>query len=160
MIEKLWEFSDAQALPSATTVIATKIIDWSAAGSQYLDMMNSGMELWVVVMVNTVPTGTSAVVKCYQHSTTTITSGDLLDTGDIRAVAYMSANAQSIHHILYARELSGLLASAMAFDGTTDRYFGLAYTAVGNCTDGKVDAWLQVGKPVMPTTQVNTSNIT
>ena len=155
MIQKLWEFADALAMPNATTAIMTYIIDWTT--SEYLEMMNSGVELWVVVTVNTVPTGTSAVILAYQHTTTTITSGDLLDTGDIRVVANMSANAQDIKHVLYARELSGLLASALAVG--SDQYFGLAITTVGDCSDGKVDAWLQVGKPKMPTTQVNTSNI-
>lgn len=158
MIEKLWEFSDAQAMPNATTAICDYIIDWTA--SKFTDMMNSGVELWIVVTINTVSaTGTSLKIEAYQHSTTTITSGDLLDTGGNRAIAYMSANSQSIQHVLYARELSGLLAEAKAFDGTVDRYFGLVMDATGNCSDGKIDAWLQVGKPKMPIAMVVSSNI-
>ena len=156
MIEKLWEFSDAQSMPNATTAVCTYVIDWTT--SILLEMLNSGVELWVVVTCNTVPSaGTSLAVMAYQHTSTTITSGSLLDTGDDRARANMSANATSAKHILYARELSGLLASAQAITAT--RYFGLVLSGTGDVSTGKVDAWLQPGKPVIPTTMVVTSNI-
>ena len=157
MIEKLFEFADAMTMASGATYELDYVIDWTAAGNQYLDMMNSGVSLWVVVTVNTVPAGTSLVVMAYQHTSAAVDDGDLLDTGDVRVVADISANAGSIQHILYARELSGLMATAMAL--TAKRYFGLAITADGDCSGGKVDAWLQVGKPKMPTTMVTTSNI-
>lgn len=158
MIEKLWEFADALAMPNATTAICTYIIDWTA--NSYVDMAFSGVELYVVVTCNTVPgAGTSLKVEAYQHSTTTITSGNLLDTGADRAIAYMSASAQSKYHWLYVRELRGLLLEAYAFDGTLDRYFGLVLDGTGDVSTGKVDAWLQLGPPPLPLTQVVTSNI-
>lgn len=154
--EKLWEFSNAQALVSATTAISTNIVDLTT--SKWDEWKNMAVPLWLVVTCNVVPTGTSVTVSVMQHSTTTITSGDTLLTGRTLAVADMSASVDDPGHYLLVVPIMSCICSLQAAD--VDEYFGLVYTCAGNCTDGYVDAYiLATAHPPIPTTQVVTSNI-
>lgn len=152
IFEKVWEFSDADALPDNTSAIADNIVDTTA--SAYDEWNNMVVPLWLIVTVNTVGTGTSAVAKVYQHSTTTITSGDLLLTGPILTVANQSASARNDGHYLLVVPVLTIMAAAAAMSGQ-DRYWGLVYTASGTMTDGSVDAYIAAtDHPPIPTTQV------
>jgi predicted RecA/RadA family phage recombinase len=153
--DKAWVFSTAQAMPNATQSICTYIFDWTS--SELMALKNTEPQLWLVVTCNTVPTGTSLKIEVYQHSTTTITSGDLLMTGRDMAVADMSAKAQDPGHWLFHVPVMSVLGNLQADD--VDQYMGIVMDATGNCSDGKIDAWLQHGQPLIPTTQVLTSNI-
>lgn len=154
--EKLWEFSDAQAMPNNTTAVCTNICDWTS--SIYVPWINSGVDLWLVVTVNTVPgAGTSLAVLIYQHTTTSIGSGDLLLSGADIAIAKMSANPLSRYHYLLAVPFSACFCGKQNAD--LKQYFGLVLSATGDVSTGAVDAHLRVGKPPVPTVQVTTSNI-
>lgn len=156
IFEKLWEFSDHQVLVSGTTAISTNIVDWTT--SNYDEWVNTEIPLWLVVTVNTVFTGTSTKVMVYQHSTTTITSGDLLMTGRDVVAADVSANPRDPGHFLFCVPVMSCLSSIQTAD--RDRYFGLVYGCTGNCSDGYVDAFiLASAQPPIPTTQIVTSNV-
>ncbi len=90
IFEKLWEFSDHQVGVSGTTAIATNIVDTTT--SEWDEWKNTEVPLWIVVTVNVASGGTSVKIMVYQHSTTTITSGDLMMTGRDLALADASGS--------------------------------------------------------------------
>jgi len=156
IFEKLWEFSDHQIGVNGTAVIATNIVDWTT--SEYDEWKNTEIPLWIVVTANTVSGGTSVAVKVYQHSTTTITSGDLLLTGRDVLLADASASARDPGHYLLCVPVMSCLGSLQTADW--DRYFGIVYECTGDCSGWYFDAYiLASAHPPIPTTQVLTSNI-
>jgi len=146
-IEKLFEFSDAQAMPDDATVISTNVLNWV----ENFQFEVCHKPLFIVVKINTVTsTGTSIVAQVRRHTTATTTSGTLLLTGEIVATANMSADPRSMNHILAVFVLPPRMDSS--------DYLGLEYTCVGTCSDGAVDAYVSPNVP-WHSTQVNTSNI-
>lgn len=138
-----WTFSDAQAMPNATTAICTNWIDWQSGVNK--DWINSPIPLWIIVTCNTVPgAGTSIQVLFYQHTTTTITSGDLLWSGPTITRANLSIDPFNDGHVIAAVPLLTLMAAAQTMSGQ-DRYFGPVLSASGDMSTGKVDAWLHLG---------------
>jgi hypothetical protein len=145
ILDHNWQFDAAAkvAMPSGTTGIITNVIDWTA--SAWKDWINSPQPLWYIVVCVDVPdAGTSIKVDFYQHSTTTITSGDLLWTGPAITVANLSADPQNDGHVLAAIPLLTIMAAAQAMGGQ-DRYMGGVLEAVGNCSTGGVRAFLHIG---------------
>ncbi len=160
IFEKLWEFSDAQDMVNATTAISDNIVDTTT--SIYDEWDNMAVPLWIVVTHSALTaTGTSISVKVYTHTTSTITSGDLLFTGPVQLTANMSANARNDGHYLLTLPVQAVMTAAGAMGGLK-RYWGLVYTCAGDCSDlGTVDAYiLATAHPILPTTQVTASNIT
>lgn len=155
--EELWEFSDAQSMPNNTTGICTDIVDLTS--SKYDEWVNMAVPLWLVVTCNTVSsTGTRLQIRVYQHSTSTITDGDLLMSGRDIAVADLSANARDPGHWLFCVPWMSLVCNLQTAD--VDRYIGPVMSATGDCSDGKIDAMLlATTHPPIPTTQVTSSNI-
>jgi len=155
-----WLFSDAQAMPNATEAICSNYIDWTA--SKWKDWLNAPQPLWIVCTCNTVPgAGTSFQLEFYQHSTTTITSGDLLWSGRDVAVADLSADPQDEGHYLGAVNLAGAFYGIQAAD--RDRYCGPVLKGTGDVSTGAVDVWLHLGvNPPMwvaPPAVMDASNI-
>ena len=154
-----WVFADALAMPSNTTGIPTGYgdfdgyIDWTA--SLWRDWINTPIPLWIVCTCNTVPTGTSFNILFYQHTTSTITSGDLLWTGPDIVVADLSADPFDPGHWICCVPLMTIMAAAQAMgSGTHLRYCGPVMNSTGVNTDGAVDIWLHQGaNPPIPVTQ-------
>lgn len=156
IFEKLWEFSDAQAGDNGVPVIASNIVDTTT--NKYDQWDNTEKPLWLIVTANTVSGGTSVAVKIYQHSTTTITSGDLLLTGRDLLLADASANARDRGHNLLMVPVLTIFAGMQTAD--RDRYWGVVYDCTGDCSGWKFDAYLTAtANPLIQTTQVTTSNI-
>jgi hypothetical protein len=158
ILDSKWIFSDAQAMPNATEVICTNIISWQTAINK--DWINTPIPLWIVFTCNTVPGGgTSVQIEFYQHSTTTITSGDLLWAGPIITVANLSASPDNDGHWLAVVPLITLMTAAQAMT-TQDQYFGPVIKGAGDVSTGKVDGWLHMGvNPPIPVTRPTASNI-
>ena len=155
IIEKLWEFSDHQVGVSSTTAISDVMIDTTS--DEYKVFHNMAVPLWIIVTCNVVGAGTSTTVKIYQHSTTTLTSGDLLMTGRLMAVADQSVNPRDPGHYLFAVPLMSCLCTLQ--DADVDRYIGIVYDCDGNCGAAYYDAYLTPNHPPIPTTQITASNI-
>lgn len=156
IFEKLWEFSDAQPGVNGTTAIATNIVDLTT--SEFDEWDNTDVPLWLVVTANTVSGGTSVIIKIYQHSTTTISSGDLLLTSRSILLADASANSRDRGHYLLVVPVMSIFSSVQAAD--RDRYWGVVYDCTGDCTGWKFDSYIiATAQPPIPTVQVTTSNI-
>lgn len=156
IIEKLWEFSDLQQGANGTTAIATNIVDRTTNKWDQWD--NTERPLWLVVTANTVSGGTSVQVLIYQHTSTTITSGDLLLSGRTVALADASASAQDRGHYLFVVPVMSIFANLQPAD--RDRYWGVVYNCTGDCTGWYFDAYLlSSAHPPIPTVQVTASNI-
>jgi len=156
IFEKLWEFSDAQIGVNATTGIASNIVDLTT--SEYDEWDNMAVPLWIVVTANTVSGGTSVTIKIYQHSTTTITSGDLLMTGAAVLTADASADPRDRGHYLFVVPVMSVFAPIQPAD--RDRYWGIVYDCAGDCRGWYFDAYIvATAQPPIPTVQVTASNI-
>ncbi len=157
ILDSQWKFSEAQAMPNASESICTNWIDWTT--SKYKDWFNTHIPLWVVATCNTVPeAGTSIQIEFYQHSTTTITSGDLLMACRAVAVADLSASADDPGHWLACVPLISILGSLQTAD--VDQYFGPVLKGAGDVSTGKVDCWLHIGaNPPIPVARASSSNI-
>jgi hypothetical protein len=160
ILDSAWVFSDAQAMPNNTESICTNHIDWTA--SKWKDWLNTSQPLWIVFTCNTVPgAGTSICIEFYQHTTTTITSGDLLLTTRAVAVADLSADPFDEGHYIAAIPLLSVFYGIQNAD--RDRYAGPVLKGSGNVSTGKVDGWLHMGvnppQWVAPPAVVDASNI-
>lgn len=142
ILDSQWVFSDGQAMPNNTSAVCTNYIDWTA--SKWKDWINTPVPLWIIVTVNTVPSaGTSIQVVFYQHSTTTISSGDVLLSGRAIAIAALSADPQNEGHVIFCAPLMSCLCTVQAAD--RDRYCGPVLVGSGDVSTGKVDSWLHIG---------------
>lgn len=152
-----WVFSDAQAMPNNTTAVCTNYIDWTT--SKWKDWINTPIPLWLVATCNTVPSaGTSIQILFYQHSTTSLASGDLLLSGRAIARADLSADPFDPGHWLFCVPLMSCLASVQAAD--RDQYCGLVMAGSGDVSTGAIDAWLHIGaNPPIPVARPTASNI-
>lgn len=160
ILDSQWVFSDAQAMPNAAEVICTNYIDWTT--SKWKDWLNTPQPLWIVFTCNTVPgVGTSIQIEFYQHSTTTITSGDLLMATRIVAIADLSADPFNEGHYIAAVPLLSIMYGLQNAD--RDRYFGPVLKGAGDVSTGKVDGFLHMGvnppQYVAPPAIVDASNI-
>ena len=153
-----WIFQASWAMPNATTDICDNYIDWTA--SKWKDFINTPMPMWLMVVCTTVPSaGTSIKVEIYQHSTTTLTSGDMLLEGPIITVANLSASAQDDGHVLLCVPMLTLMVAAQTMSGQ-DRYFGPVLRAAGDCSTGVVESWLHMGaNPPIYVSRPTASNI-
>ncbi len=155
-----WIFSDAQPMPNAAEAICTNHIDWTS--SKWKDWLNTPQPLWVIFTCNTVPSGgTSIQIEFYQHSTTTITSGDLLLATRAVAIADLSADPFNEGHYIACVPLLSVFCGIQAAD--RDQYAGPVLKGAGDVSTGKVDGWLHIGvNPplwVPPPAVVDASNI-
>ena len=160
ILDHNWQFDAGVdvAMPNGAQGIITNVIDWTT--SKWKDWVNSPIPLWYMVVITDVPdAGTSCCVQFYQHSTTTITSGDLLWTGPVLTVANMSAEPDNDGHILAAIPLLTVMAAALAMSGQ-DQYMGGVLTAVGDCSTGGVRSFLHIGvNPPVITARPTASNV-
>jgi len=158
-----WTFAEAEGMPNDAEDELSGVgdydgyIDWTA--SKWKDWINTPMPLWLVVTCNTVPSGgTSIQVEFYQHSTTTLHSGDMLLAGRVIALADLSASADDPGHWLFCVPLMSCLCSVQAAD--RDQYCGLVLKGTGDVSTGKVDAWVHIGaNPPIPVARPTASNI-
>lgn len=138
-----WIFQADWAMPNATTDICDNYIDWTA--SKWKDFINTPMPMWLLVVCTGVPSaGTSIKVEIWQHTTTTLTSGDLLIEGPIVALANLAADPYDDGSMLLAVPLLTCMQAAQIMGGQ-DRYFGPVLRADGDCSSGQVDSWLHMG---------------
>ena len=137
IFQKDWE------MPNAGTDICDYYYDWTA--SKWKDWINTPQPLWIIVTCTGVPSaGTSIKVEIYQHSTSTLTSGDLLIEGPIVVRANLAADPYDDGHILLAVPFATCMQAAQIMGGQ-DRYFGPVLRADGDCSSGQVDAWVHMG---------------
>lgn len=151
-------FADALAMPNNTEAICTNWFDRTT--SKYSDWVNSPIPIWVVFTCNTVPSaGTSIQIEFYQHSTTTITSGDLLLTTRAIPIADLSASPDDPGHWICCVPIISILSSIQSAD--VDRYWGPVLKGSGDVSSGAVDGFLWMGaNPPIPVARPTASNIT
>jgi hypothetical protein len=166
ILDSKWIFADGESMPNATTGVPSGAgdfdgyIDWTS--SKVKDWINSSVPIWIICTCNTVPgTGTSFNILFYQHSTTSLASGDLLlATRDI-AIADLSADPLDPGHWICCVPLISILSSVQAAD--RDQYFGPVMNGTGNVSSGKVDIYLWIGVnppiPVARPVSVGGSNV-
>jgi hypothetical protein len=145
MFDVLFEFSDNQSMPNATTVVSTDVINWV----ENVGIENRSIPAYIVVRVNTVPSaGTSLTVQVYRHTSAGVGSGTLLLQGEARLRTDMTAGEV-------------IFAETIPVRADTADFFGLVYSASGDMSSGTVDAFIvPEGSPLLRTaTQVMVSNI-
>lgn len=161
ILDNSWILSAAQAMPNGTTAISTNTIDWTS--SKWKDWINSPQPIWVVSTIHYTtadpPVGTSIKAEAWQHTSATVTSGDLLGEGPIIALADISNKPDNDGHILWVVPLLTLMAAAQAMGGQ-DQYFGIVYRAVGDMSKGTINTYLHMGvNPPVAVTRPTASNI-
>lgn len=144
ILDHNWTFDAATdvSMPNNTTSVLTNYIDWTA--NKWKDWINTPQPLWLLVVCTAVPSaGTSIQVRFYQHSTSSLASGDLLLSGRAIAKADLSADPDDEGHILFCVPLMSCICTVQAAD--RDRYCGLVLSASGDVSSGTVRSWLHMG---------------